>query len=495
MKPDFETFATLGDGETFVPVYREFLADLETPVSVLRRFADEKHVFLFESVEGGERFGRYSFIGVNPYAIFTVEGGQGFIARPGQPKEPIGEPGRGFFALRSLVAASKALPVTGLPPLFGGAVGSLDYEIVAEFERVPTHRPQKSRPEAVFMLTNEMIVFDNLRHTALISVSVRRADYPDAAAAYRDAESRIVRIRERMTAPLPAGELEPETSRSADIPLRPNMERADYCRIVERAKELIADGEIIQVVPAQKFRAPAPRNPFHVYRALRLVNPSPYLFYIKNGDRILIGSSPETMVKLEEGRASLRPIAGTRPRGATPQQDAALADELLADEKERAEHLMLVDLGRNDLGRLATPGSVQVKSFMQVERYSHVMHLVSNVEAELRPDADAFDLVASAFPAGTLSGAPKIRAMEIIHDLEPEARGAYGGAVGYFSSTGNMDLAITIRTLEIVGDELSFGVGAGIVADSVPENEYRETINKAGALMKALKLVADGLAL
>ena len=495
MKPDFETFSTMGDGTLFVPVYREFLADLETPVSVLRRFAEEKHVFLLESVEGGERFGRYSFIGLNPYAIFTVENGQGYIARPGQPKERVGEPGRGFFALRGLMAQAKALPVPGLPPLFGGAVGSLDYEIAAEFERIPAHTPLRSRPEAIFMLTNEMVVFDNVRHTVLVAVSVRRADYSDAAAAYRDAEARIGRIRERMTSPLPAGELEPETSRSVEIPLRPNMGRADYCRIVERAKELIAQGEIIQVVPAQKFRAPAPRQPFHVYRALRLVNPSPYLFYIKNGDRILIGSSPETMVRLEEGRAALRPIAGTRPRGATPQRDAALADELLADEKERAEHLMLVDLGRNDLGRLAAPGSVQVKSFMKVERYSHVMHLVSNIEAELRADADAFDLVASAFPAGTLSGAPKIRAMEIIHDLEPEARGAYGGAVGYFSSTGNMDLAITIRTLEIADGELSFGVGAGIVADSVPENEYQETVNKAGALMKALKLVAGGLSL
>ena len=298
-----------------------------------------------------------------------------------------------------------------------------------------------------------------------------------------------------MTAPLPVSELEPEVMRSEEIKLTSNMTKEDYCQAVEKAKELIAEGEIIQVVPAQKFSAPAPKNSFQIYRALRLINPSPYLFYIKNGDRILIGSSPETMVKLENGAAAIRPIAGTRPRGVDQKEDALLADELLKDEKERAEHLMLVDLGRNDLGRLAMPGSVQVKSFMQVERYSHVMHLVSNIEAVLRPEFDAFDLVASSFPAGTLSGAPKIRAMEIIKELEPERRGAYGGAVGYFSSTGNMDLAITIRTLEIKGGTLSFGVGAGVVADSVPENEYKETLNKAGAIMKALRFISQGLSL
>ena len=495
MRPSFNEFCKMGDGGEFVPVCREFLADLETPVSVLRRFVDEKNVFLFESVEGGERFGRYSFIGVNPYAIFTVEGGQGYLARPGREKEKVGEPGRGFFALRGLMAQARALSVPGLPPLFGGAVGSLDYEVVGEFERIPLHPAPEGRPEARFMLTNEMIIFDNVRHTVTIAVSVRKGDYADAAAAYADAEARIGRIREKMTAPLPLRELEPETRPSSEIPLRSNMTREDYCAAVARAKELVKAGEIIQVVPAQKFRAPAPREPFALYRALRLVNPSPYLFFIKIGERTLVGSSPETMVRLEGTTAALRPIAGTRRRGATPQEDAALADEMLADEKERAEHLMLVDLGRNDLGRLAMPGSVQVRSFMQVERYSHVMHLVSNIEAEMRPGVDAFDLVASAFPAGTLSGAPKVRAMEILSELEPEARGAYGGAVGYFSSTGNMDLAITIRTLEIEGDTLSFGVGAGIVADSVPENEYRETLSKAGAMMKALELVSRGLSL
>ena len=495
MQPDLKEFSQTGSGREFVPVVREFLADLETPVSVLRRFADEKNVFLFESVEGGERFGRYSMIGINPYGIFTVEKGQGYLAKPGAPKEKVGEPGKGFFALREIMKENQAIPLKGLPPLFGGAVGSMDHEIVAEFEDVPVHETSPGRPEAVFMLTNEMIIFDNVRHTVMIVVSVRPGEQAERKAAYDYALARIAAIRERMTAPLPMAELEPEANPSEDVILTSNMTKEDYCAAVSKAKELISQGEIIQVVPAQKFRASAPKNPFTVYRALRLINPSPYLFFIKAGGRILIGSSPETMVKLENGTAALRPIAGTRPRGATPQEDAALASELLSDEKERAEHLMLVDLGRNDLGRVSMPGSVQVKSFMQVERYSHVMHLVSNIESEIRPDTDAFDLVASSFPAGTLSGAPKIRALEIIHDLEPESRGAYGGAVGYFSSSGNMDLAITIRTLEIDGGKLSFGVGAGVVADSVPENEYQETINKAGALMKALKLASQGLAL
>ena len=495
MKPSLDEFAKMGTGSEYVPVYREFLADLETPVSVLRRFAEEKHVFLLESVEGGERFGRYSIIGVNPYGIMTVEDGQAYLSAPGKPKEAIGEKGKGFFALRELVKEAKALTYPGLPPLFGGAVGSLDYEVVSEFEKIPLRGKKEDRPEALFMLTREMIIFDTMKHTVMIVVSVRKRDYKDAESAYRYAEERITAIRERMTAPLPPSELEPEVTKSDEIKLESNMTKEDYCEAVERAKELISEGEVIQVVPAQKFSAPAPKNSFQIYRALRLINPSPYLFYIKNGDRILIGSSPETMVKLENGTAAIRPIAGTRPRGADQKEDTLLADELLKDEKERAEHLMLVDLGRNDLGRLAMPGSVQVKSFMQVERYSHVMHLVSNIEAELKPEYDAFDLVASSFPAGTLSGAPKIRAMEIISELEPERRGAYGGAVGYFSSTGNMDLAITIRTLEIKGGTLSFGVGAGVVADSVPENEYKETLNKAGAIMKALRFVSQGLSL
>ena len=495
MRPNFKEFAEMGTGKEFIPVYREFLADLETPVSVLRRFAEEKNVFLLESVEGGERFGRYSIIGVNPYGVFTVEDGQAYLSAPGKPKEALGEKGKGFFALRELMEEAKALTYPGLPPLFGGAVGSLDYEIVSEFEKIPLREKCDDRPEALFMLTREMIVFDTMRHTVMIVVSVRKSDYKDAESAYADALERISRIRERMTSPLPQRELEPETSRTEEIKLTSNMTKEDYCKAVERAKELIAEGEVIQVVPAQKFSAPAPKDPFQIYRALRLINPSPYLFFIKNGDRVLIGSSPETMVKLEKGTAAIRPIAGTRPRGKDQSEDAMLADELLRDEKERAEHLMLVDLGRNDLGRLAMPGSVQVKSFMQIERYSHVMHIVSNVEAELRPEYDAFDLVASSFPAGTLSGAPKIRAMEIISELEPERRGAYGGAVGYFSSTGNMDLAITIRTLEIKGSTLSFGVGAGVVADSVPENEYVETLNKAQAIMKALRFASNGLSL
>lgn len=482
-QPDFEEFKRLaGEGGIYVPVFREFLADMETPVSALTAFADDENVFLLESVEGGERIGRYSFIGVNPYAVFTAEDGKAFLTRRDGTRTELPSPeGKPFFALRELMKAHVTARPEGLPPLSGGAIGCMNYEIAGEFEKLPPPKGKTGSPDATFLMTDEMIVFDNLRHTVMIIVEVKPC--ADPAKDYADAQKRIMELHAKVT----LRKSHPLSEEPVEVRLEPVISKQQYCDMVERGRDYIRKGDVIQVVLAQKFTAQTPVDPVNIYRALRLINPSPYLFYLKHGDHLLIGSSPETMVKLENGTAAIRPIAGTRKRGKNRQEDSALADEMLSDEKERAEHLMLVDLGRNDLGRLAEPGSVQLRDFMQVQRYSHVMHLVSSIEAVLRPEYDAFDLAAAAFPAGTLSGAPKIRAMEIINELESEPRGAYGGAVGYFSNTGNMDLAIVIRTLEINHGTLTLEAGAGIVADSVPEKEYEETLNKGAAVMRALR--------
>ena len=482
---DFKTFSEYAESGNLIPVFRERLADLETPVSVLSRFVGDDNVFLLESVEGNERFGRYSFIGISPRRVFTVENQQAFLS---DPKEKTALPG-GFFALRELMRKVKAVPVPGLPPLFGGAIGFLGYEIVNAFEQLPPPKTALSAPEAVMLMVDEMIIFDNLRHTIKTVVCVHTDEYADLREAYEQAQRRIDEIEARLSLPAAIPVTVPQTAPR----FVGNLNREKFCAMVDRAKEAIRAGELIQIVLSQKFTAPLTVPPLQLYRALRLINPSPYTFFLKHQDHILIGSSPETMVKLENGVSSLRPIAGTRKRGADPASDRALADELLNDPKERAEHLMLVDLGRNDLGRVAKVGSVQVKRFMNVERYSHVMHLVSDVEATMADNLDAFDLVKSTFPAGTLSGAPKIRAMELINEFEPEARGVYGGAVGYFSYTGNLDLAITIRTLELMNDRITIQAGAGIVFDSVPEAEYEETLNKAAALFKTVQLAADNL--
>lgn len=484
---DFRTFERYAGMGGMVPVYRERLADMETPVSVAARFSGDDNFFLLESVEGGERFGRYSFIGVGIEEVFTVEKGRAFLAdRTGKR-----EIGTGLAALRQVMQSRRAAEIPELPPLFGGAVGFIGYETVGEFEELPPPKTPLATPETVMLMTEQMIIFDNVRHTVKVVACVRPGEFPDLRAAYEEAQKRIDRIEARLKVPAAIS----ESAAVAAPRFSSNMSREEFCTMVDRAKEAIRAGELIQVVLSQKFSAPLVTEPLQLYRALRLINPSPYTFFFKHGGHILIGSSPETMVKLEHGVSSLRPIAGTRRRGTSAAEDRKLADELLNDEKERAEHLMLVDLGRNDLGRVARPGSVQVKQFMFVERYSHVMHLVSDVESLLADGKDAFDLVEAAFPAGTLSGAPKVRAMELINELEPESRGAYGGAVGYFSCTGNMDLAITIRTLEILDGRITVQAGAGIVYDSVPEKEYEETMNKAAAVFKAVNLAAGNLAL
>ena len=479
---EFEKYAERGN---LIPVYREMLADMETPVSVLSRFADDASVFLLESVEGGERFGRYSFIGVRPRQFFTVENGEAFLTS-GSEKRPVG---KGLMALREVMKNIRAVEVPGLPPLFGGAIGYLGYETVNEFEELPPPKAALPGPTDALLIVDDMIVFDNLRHTVKFVACARTEDFPDLRAAYDDAMARIEVLENVLKTP---------AKLAVERPVEPpkpesNMTKDEFCAMVEKARTAIRAGEAIQIVLSQRFGCPAVSSPLQLYRALRLVNPSPYTFFFKHGGVVLIGSSPETMVKLENGVSSVRPIAGTRRRGATPEEDARLEDELLHDPKECAEHLMLVDLGRNDLGRVASPGSVEVRRFMNVERYSHVMHIVSDVEARLAEKCDAFDLVKATFPAGTLSGAPKVRAMELIRELEPAPRGIYGGAIGYFSYTGNLDLAITIRTLEMRDGRISVQAGAGIVFDSVPETEYQETLNKAAAIFKTVELAANGL--
>ena len=484
-----EQFRAMAETGEVVPVCREIPGDMDTPVSVLERFMQDDCVALLESVEGGENLGRYSFLGVNPYGVFTVEDGVPYLEMHGE-RRALSFEGNPLNALRSIVGGKKVAHDPELPPMPGGAIGRLNYEAAGLFEELPAPKGGIRGPVCAFMLTNEIIAFDNRRHTIKVVVNVQPGHFSSVDEAYASATHRIAAIIEKI---LRRPGTHMDTASAGHVELRPEMTHEAFLEMVKKAKHCIVEGEVIQVVPSQAFSAESDISPFSIYRALRLINPSPYMFYLKLGGELLIGSSPETLVRLENGVSQVRPIAGTRPRGATAEKDVALERSLIADEKERAEHLMLVDLGRNDIGRTAKPGSVMVSDFMHVERYSHVMHLVSNVEGQLREDCDAFDLVSTAFPAGTLSGAPKIRAMEIIHELEPGPRGFYGGAVGYFSYDGNMDLAITIRTIEVSGRRLKVQAGCGIVADSVPEMEYQETLNKARALFKAVEFAEKGL--
>jgi len=489
LQPAYNDFCQMANEGNLIPVYREYLADMETPVSAFSRFVAEDYAFLLESVEGGERWGRLSFIGLHPYAIFSVREGKAYL-RTVEGEQELPFEGSPFESLRGVLADIRPVAVPGLPRFFGGAVGFLGYETVAEFEQLPPSKGETGWPESCLMLTDELVIFDNVRHTIKIVACARLDEHDSLESAYEDADKRIERVAKKLAKPYLPG----KTAAAVEqVEVSRNMAREDFVEMVARAKQYIVDGDIIQVVLSQQFTAHSTGAPLDLYRALRLINPSPYTFCLKFKDQLLVGSSPEVMVRMTGSRAELRPIAGTRRRGANEQEDRSLADELLADEKERAEHVMLVDLGRNDLGRVAVPGSVQVRDFMTIERYSHVMHIVSHIEADLLKGVDAFDLVRATFPAGTLSGAPKIRAMEIINELETSRRGPYGGAVGYIGFDGNMDLAITIRTLQLDGEEITVQAGAGIVYDSDPEREYEETVEKVGGMLQALELAAAGL--
>lgn len=450
----------------------EIAADLDTPVSAYLKLADLKPVFLLESVEGGEIVGRYSFIGFDPEKKIEARGKR--LSVDGQTREV----GDLLEALREQLGPPPAEPSPLHHRLSDGLVGFLGYDTVKQWSKVSDSGVSASPlPDAAFVAPRWVLVFDHLRHR--IQVVDRRG--PEAAA------DRLASVRERLLAGGPVS----TPARGQAEPPKPARSKEQFCRMVEQGKEYIRAGDIYQVVLSSRFEGASTVDPFRVYRALRLLNPSPYLYFFDFGSFQIAGSSPEALIRLESGKATLRPIAGTRRRGADPAEDKRLEEELIAHPKERAEHEMLVDLGRNDLGRVCTPGSVHVTEHMTVERYSHVMHLVSNVEGTLAPNHDQFDLFRASFPAGTLSGAPKLRAMQVIEELEGERRGTYGGSFGYFGRSGSMDHAIMIRTLAFWDGRYSYQAGAGIVADSVPEAEYQEVMDKSAALREALELASD----
>jgi anthranilate synthase component 1 len=485
--PDIIKFRNLAKQANVIPVCAEMLADTETPVSLLKKIYKNNASFLFESVEGGERWGRYSFLGVSARINIRIFKQFVEICENSSCKN-IAHDGDPLSVLREIIGQYKPAHVQGLPRFWGGMVGYLTYEMVSFFECIPNLLPE-NKPLAHFIIPDELLIFDNIQHTLfLVVISFLNKDQ-DPDQAFHTATQRLNALMVQMKQPEPEDDIEIiENALVLEAPWE-----ADHFReLVKKIKQYILAGDVIQTVISKPFICSSPPDPWTLYRTQRFINPSPYLYFLSLGDLTLIGSSPETMVRLENRVATLRPIAGTRPRGENEQEDRSLANELLADEKERAEHLMLVDLGRNDLGRVAELGSVQVTDLMFVERYSHVMHLVSNICCDLKPDFDAFDLLRATFPAGTLSGAPKIRAMEIIAELEQNPRGPYGGAVGYISFHGNMDMAITIRTACIEDSLLTVQAGAGIVADSDPERERQETVNKAMAMQKALELISKG---
>jgi anthranilate synthase component 1 len=485
--PDKQAFLALAGTYNVLPLCVDILADTETPVSLLKKFyTGDGPLFLLESVEGGERWGRYSFLGTSARTQIQVFR-ENVVIRENGSTETIAHGGDPLSVLRAFMARFKPADMPELPRFWGGITGYLTYEMVSFFERIPNRLPA-DKPLAHFMLPEELIIFDNVNNTLTGVVLCFCNDKNDAENIYDQAVLRIEQMIEKTASPLKPAKSNPAGKTFVPEPVFPEEH---YRQGVLKIKEYIHAGDVIQTVLSQPFVCDAPADLAELYRAQRYINPSPYLFFMHLGETALVGSSPEVMVRLENGVACVRPIAGTRPRGKNEQEDRAYADELLKDEKEKAEHLMLVDLGRNDLGRVAETGTVQVTDLMIVERYSHVMHLVSNVNCHLVPEADAFDLLRSTFPAGTLSGAPKIRAMEIIDELERHPRGTYGGAVGYFSFNGNMDLAITIRTACVEGGKLTVRAGAGIVADSVPETEREETVNKAKAIYKALTLLQN----
>ncbi len=492
--PDIQTFKQLASQGNLVPIYREIMADLDTPVSAFLKVAEgHRYAFLLESVHGGEKWGRYSILGMDPSARFQANGDRVEIHHTGQPVEVITgqDP---MVVLKNFMARYQPVTVPGLPRFHGGAVGYFGYDMVRSFEKIPDENPDTlGTPDALFMLTDLVLIFDNLLNKLKVVVNVFITPDQEPEPLYERATARIDAVVETLKVAIPLNRMENPGEPVAENDFQHEMSRENYEAAVARAKEYILAGDIFQVVLSQRLSIPFPHAPVSLYRALRATNPSPYLYLLQLGDFSLVGSSPEILVRQEGDVVTVRPIAGTRRRGEDEEQDLALEKELLADPKELAEHIMLVDLGRNDLGRVAVTGSVSVTERFVIERYSHVMHIVSNVEARLKEGLDSYDVVAATFPAGTVSGAPKIRAMEIIDELEVSRRGPYAGTVGYISFSGNMDLAITIRTAIIKDGTLSIQAGAGIVADSIPSREYEETREKARAVFRAVDLVQRGL--
>src|SRR5579875_36784 len=484
VEPNFKHFFALARDSNFVPVYESITADLLTPVAAFLKLArKEKYACLLESVEGGENIGRYTFLGIEPAEIFRSKGRVCILETKGERRVFDSDP---IVALRERVARYKPLRIAGLPPLTGGAIGYFAYEMVRLLERIPAHAPDElNLDDSILMFFHGIVAFDHVRHRVWIVQNVFTEDRGNLKRSYQEAVRKIRHIRRQLEQPLPKIAA---MNRQPPPRFTSNFTKAQYVAAVKKAKEYIRAGDIFQVVPSQRFSACSKIDAFEIYRSLRVVNPSPYLYYLRLGDIALVGSSPEMLVKVQGRDAFYRPIAGTRPRGRTQQDDKSLEKALLADPKERAEHIMLVDLGRNDLGRVCEYGSVRVERLMFVERYSHVMHLVSTLRGRLRKNADCLDAIMACFPAGTLSGAPKIRAMEIIDELEPSRRGIYGGAILYLDFSGNLDSCIALRTLIAKDGVFHVQAGGGVVADSVPEKEYQETVNKARALFVAVEM-------
>ena len=486
IQPDFKTVKELARGCGLVPIAKELLADTETPVSAYLkiRARSSPYAFLFESVVGGEQIGRYSFLGVDPFLIFRSRGTKIAIETAGTVREFEGDP---IAELRGLLAKYRSQRVEGFPRFTGGAVGYVSYDAVRLIERVPNAvEDDLLTDDMLLMFFDSVLAFDNVTHKVHVMCNVHTAG--DLAANYEAAVARIDALIEALARPVDAA-MKPGTSSCA---VTSNTSREAYLDVVARCKDYIVAGDVFQVVPSQRFAMDVSVDALHIYRALRTVNPSPYMFHVDLKDHQLVGASPELLVRVEDGEVQVRPIAGTRWRGKTEAEDRALAKELLADEKERAEHIMLVDLGRNDVGRVSRFNTVRVTEQMAIERYSHVMHIVSNVRGELLDEVDALDALFACYPAGTVSGAPKIRAMEIIDEMEPTRRGPYAGAVGYIDFAGNMDTCIAIRTMLIKDGKAYVQAGGGVVFDSDPEYEYRETVNKARALFRAVELAERG---
>ncbi len=488
LQPSFEEFQNLTAQGNLIPVWAELTADYETPLSAFEKIADGAPRFLFESAETTGFSGRYSFMGAHPKAVITARGREVEVKHRDGKVESFQTKSDPLRDLEDFMAKFRPVPQPRLPVFCGGAVGVLTYDMVRFFElSVPAApKDELGLPEMVFLIADSLVVFDHRYRLMQVVVNVCLTDFPDARAAYDDAQQKITAMIERLSRPLHVKPMAAVPAATPDTAVS-NTTREEYLGMVEKAKEYIRAGDIFQVVPSQRFEVPYAGRPIELFRALRHVNPSPYMFCMEFGDFSLVGSSPEVHVRCMNGRVDIRPIAGTRWRGKTEAEDNALAAELLADEKERAEHIMLVDLARNDVGRISTYGSVVVSDLMTIERYSHVMHIVSNVHGTLAPDKTAYDVMRATFPAGTVSGSPKVRAMQVINEMEKSKRCAYAGAVGYFGFDGNHDSCIALRTVVLRHGKAYVQAGAGIVADSVPESEYTETVNKAAAALRAVE--------
>jgi len=492
--PTFEEFARLAKPGAIVPVYRQLLADTLTPVSAFLRFGDEEDCFLLESVTGGEKVGRYSLLGFGPSAVFECrEGVVRHEHSDGIDEYPTDDP---IAELERLLGRRTPVAVPGLPEqgasFTGGAVGYFAYDVVRYVEHLP-NRPARSLglPDLCFLFFDTVIVFDHVFQTVKVITNAHIDEGADVRAAYDRAVETIEAVVHRLHTSVSSVHDDIVTGGTEEIEFESNFEKADYLKAVEQCKEYIAAGDIFQIVLSQRLHARTTAEPFDIYRVLRAINPSPYMFYLRQGNLKLIGASPEVMCKVQDGVMTVRPIAGTRRRGKDEAEDAALADELIHDPKERAEHIMLVDLGRNDVGRVCAYNTVHLDEVMIIEKFSHVMHITSNVSGRLLPGKTCFDALRSSLPAGTLSGAPKVRAMQILDALEPDVRGPYGGAVGYLTYGGNMNTGIIIRTLALLGDDAYVQAGGGIVADSVPEREYQETLSKARSVLRAIRIAED----